>query len=75
MYVCVCKAVTDRQVRSAVAEGAVNMRTLRKRLSVCSGCGKCGSRVRQVFSQAVNDANCLPAADLLVAAPALPASA
>lgn len=51
MYICVCKAITDRQLRSAVTSGAVSMRELRRQLDVCAGCGKCGARVRQVFDQ------------------------
>lgn len=55
MYVCLCKAITDRQVRHAVTSGAVSMRELRRQLDVCSGCGKCGSRVRQVFQQVLTE--------------------
>lgn len=41
MYVCLCKAVTDRQIREAVSSGALRMRDLRCALGVSSECGQC----------------------------------
>lgn len=49
MYICVCKAVTDRQIRSEVLNGANSMRALRERLGACSGCGKCAPEVREIL--------------------------
>lgn len=43
MYVCVCRAVTDSQIREAICEGACSMRELRQRLGVASECGRCSS--------------------------------
>lgn len=51
MYICVCKSVTDGQLRSTVSSGAMSMRDVRRQLDVCSGCGKCGPRVRQLFDE------------------------
>jgi bacterioferritin-associated ferredoxin len=46
MYVCICKAVREKDVLSiADGETGVRMRDLRERLGVCSECGKCGPRV------------------------------
>ncbi|HKJ95460.1 MAG TPA: (2Fe-2S)-binding protein [Gammaproteobacteria bacterium] len=52
MYVCICHAVTDRQVASAIADGARTMRDLRQRFGLCSACGKCGPVARQMLTQA-----------------------
>lgn len=41
MYVCICQAVTERQVREAVASGIESMRGLREQLGVASECGRC----------------------------------
>jgi bacterioferritin-associated ferredoxin len=41
MYVCVCKAVTERQVKQAAKEGAGSLRDLRDRLGVTEECGRC----------------------------------
>lgn len=41
MYVCICQAVTERQVREAVQNGVQSMRGLREQLGVAAECGKC----------------------------------
>lgn len=41
MYICVCKAVTERQVKQAASEGAGSLRDLRDRLGVTEECGRC----------------------------------
>lgn len=53
MYVCICKAVTDKHIHRAVAGGKVSsVGDLRRELGVCTGCGKCGRNVRKVFCDA-----------------------
>ena len=51
MYICLCKAVTDSQIRQAVCQGACSMRELRQRLGVASQCGKCGHCVQGFLRQ------------------------
>lgn len=51
MYICVCKAVTDQRIRSAVGEGACSLRDLSRELGVGTGCGKCVSAARQVLGE------------------------
>ena len=41
MYVCVCNAITDRQIRKAVESGARNVLDLQLQLGVATGCGSC----------------------------------
>ena len=55
MYVCLCRGVTERQIREAVAEGASSMRALRVRLGVCSDCGRCGSCARSVLAESLQE--------------------
>lgn len=43
MYVCICNAVTDRQIAQAVEEGALTVEDLQQKLSVGSQCGNCKS--------------------------------
>lgn len=43
MYVCVCHAVTDRQIREAARDGARTLRDLRRDLGVTRDCGRCAS--------------------------------
>jgi bacterioferritin-associated ferredoxin len=56
MYVCVCQAVTDRQIREAAESGARSLRDLRKQLGVTRDCGRCASCahecLREVHGQA-----------------------
>lgn len=51
MYVCICRSVTDSQIRQAIAEGANNIRQLRNCLGVASQCGKCGKQVCELLQQ------------------------
>ncbi len=51
MYVCLCKAVTDKQIRRAIADGDNSMRRLRNRLEVCSDCCKCASEVKAILRE------------------------
>ena len=41
MIVCVCKAVSERQIRTAVKGGATSLRDLTRDLGVGTCCGKC----------------------------------
>ena len=50
MYVCVCKAVTERQVREAVSDGARSLKDLRRELGVTSDCGQCAACARQCLT-------------------------
>ena len=53
MYICICKAVTDGQIRSAVHEGVTSMSGLRQSLGCAGQCGKCGKHVKQIRDQAL----------------------
>lgn len=55
MYVCVCKAVTDHQIRCAVRDGVVTFRQLRMELGVSTGCGRCAPMARQVMAEALGE--------------------
>jgi bacterioferritin-associated ferredoxin len=41
MIICICKAVSDRHIRAAVADGVTSMRQLTRELQVGTCCGKC----------------------------------
>jgi bacterioferritin-associated ferredoxin len=53
MYVCVCKGVTDHQIRAAVENGAESLRAVRESLGVMTQCGKCACLTRQVVKEAL----------------------
>lgn len=54
MYVCLCKGVTDSQIKEAIFEGATSVSQLRKCLGVASQCGKCGITTREILQQTLN---------------------
>jgi bacterioferritin-associated ferredoxin len=52
MYVCICKAVTDKQIRRAAASGVDNLYELREALGVASGCGSCADEAESILNEA-----------------------
>ena len=55
MYVCVCQAVTDREVHQAAKNGAKSLRDLRRDLGVGVVCGRCASCARKCLKSANED--------------------
>lgn len=51
MYVCVCKAVTDKQIKSAINNGYCSRKDLNQCLGVGTVCGKCSSQVKQLLDE------------------------
>ncbi len=41
MYVCICNAITDKQIRKAAKSGAQSLWDLQRKLGIASGCGSC----------------------------------
>ncbi len=52
MYVCVCKAVTEREVHEAIRDGARSLRDLRTDLGIIEECGRCAGCARQCLRDA-----------------------
>jgi bacterioferritin-associated ferredoxin len=52
MYVCVCQAVTEHQIREAAHSGACTLRDLRQTLGVARDCGRCASCARACLKEA-----------------------
>jgi bacterioferritin-associated ferredoxin len=50
MIICVCKAVSDRHIRTAVDCGATSMRDLSRQLGIGTCCGKCVPEARAALS-------------------------
>ncbi len=51
MYVCVCRAVTENDIRKAIAEGARTVLDLKKRLHVTENCGCCLETVKDCLDE------------------------
>lgn len=57
MYICICKNVTDGQIRRCIREsGASSLRSLRRELGAFDQCGKCAPEARQILSECAAEA-------------------
>jgi bacterioferritin-associated ferredoxin len=53
MYICVCNAVTDHEIRGAVKLGVRTLDDLSATLGVATCCRRCTDCARQVLAEAV----------------------
>jgi bacterioferritin-associated ferredoxin len=56
MYVCLCNAVTEREIRQVVELGARSLRELSECLGVATGCGKCSPCAKAILSEELANA-------------------
>ena len=57
MIICVCKAVSDRHIRSAVKGGASSLRDLTRELGLGTCCGKCLPEAKATLSASLESLN------------------
>jgi bacterioferritin-associated ferredoxin len=55
MYICICNAVTEREIRGAVSLGSACVGDLRRDLGVASCCGKCESEAHRIIRECARD--------------------
>lgn len=52
MYVCLCRGITDTQIKKAIDEGKAScMRSLSKALGIAGDCGRCGKAARELLEK------------------------
>jgi len=51
MYVCICNAITDKQIRQAAETGARNLWDLQKQLGVATQCGSCKEMASDILRE------------------------
>ena len=51
MYVCVCNAITDKQIRRAARAGVSSLAELRSTLGVAAGCGSCSRTAQEILHE------------------------
>ena len=51
MYVCICNAITDKQIRRAAESGVTSLWELQEKLGVASNCGKCGEMAVSIIRE------------------------
>ncbi|MEM8816604.1 MAG: bacterioferritin-associated ferredoxin [Pseudomonadota bacterium] len=54
MYVCICNAITDKQIRQAASKGATTVLELTNELGVAAGCGTCRQTAAEILSEHEN---------------------
>ena len=55
MYVCLCQAVKDSEVRQAVASGVEDVDQLAEALGVGTGCGACRDFAQTLIDEALDE--------------------
>jgi len=53
MYVCVCNAITDKQIRRAARSGVNSLYELRGTLGVAAGCGSCARTAQEILDEEI----------------------
>ena len=51
MYVCICNAITEKQIRKAAASGVRDVWQLQRELGVAAGCGSCKDMASAILSE------------------------
>ncbi len=51
MYICICKGITDTEIRKAISQGADRMRDLKECLGVSTQCGICAIEAQRLLDQ------------------------
>ena len=56
MYVCLCNAITDKEIQQAVRNNGVgNIRDLRNHLTIANQCGKCTQVAQDIIDNTIVD--------------------
>ena len=58
MYICLCNAITDRQIVQAAEDGARTQEDLAQELGVGLGCGRCTSCAKTILVEAIAKLSC-----------------
>lgn len=51
MYVCICRQITDNQIRDLCRNGASSLTDIRAQSGVASECGKCGKLAQTIVKE------------------------
>jgi bacterioferritin-associated ferredoxin len=54
MYVCICRAVTEAEVRGCIVDGACTVKEVVKRSEAGTGCGSCIGKIVAMLSTHTN---------------------
>lgn len=62
MYICICKAITDKQIYQVINEGAHSRRQVYKCTGAGSVCGKCCHYIKQILDESLQNQPIMQAA-------------
>lgn len=51
MYICVCNAVTEQDIRDEMDNGAKSLKKIQKNLCVGANCGRCLDNAKQCIQE------------------------
>ena len=51
MYICICNAITDKQIRQAAKDGTRDLWGLQAELGVATGCGSCKEAASEILAE------------------------
>ncbi len=63
MYICICKAVTERQICEAIESGACTRKDISTCLKAGTGCGKCNREIRDLLQRGRSESQGLRAGE------------
>ena len=55
MYVCLCNAVSDKQIKKAISDGASSVEEIQQVSNVGKNCGSCIYAVQEMLDREVGD--------------------
>lgn len=51
MYVCLCRGITDQDIKDAIENGAEDFRDVRDLLDLATCCGRCAPEARSIIDE------------------------
>ncbi len=58
MYICICHAVTERQLKECARSGAASLDDIAFQLGVGTGCGRCRESAHGVLEEVRSECEC-----------------
>jgi bacterioferritin-associated ferredoxin len=55
MYVCLCKAITDKQIHEAIDNGVQTIAQLQESCGATTGCGRCLDVAQELLNERLED--------------------
>ena len=60
MYICLCNAITECQIRACAEDGMRTLGDLERRLGVGASCGRCKHAAKELLNEPRSDSRRIP---------------